>query len=803
MAIRSTLTAGDLSSATAFGTVRNTPDMHATTNITNNTTGRFTATFTAPNTTDAVYGVWLWVTALSTSVNWVITLQESTVDTAATVTVAAATLIAGWNYFEFPAPYTYTTTVAGAYRIKHQLDAGSSTIAANAAGTTAAYLVVDSVTGAIGATDDIWIHKACTVTGTTFTHGSRAEVTLGGLATTRSVGAAMVIGPGGSLTFPRGATSKITTKGYVFVESGGVYDRGTDASPIPAGVTATHTFSPASTNVHGFVIAATGTCDIVGTRPLTADGFYRSRVISGDGSTATPLTVTDAVDWAVGDEICLETVSGLTETEYKFVRTKVSPTQYTLAATAGGAESALTNTHVGGWALHLTRNVITNTDNTARGFNFSAMTLGTGSTGFRTKWARYDNLGSTSSQGAFRLVNAGTTSVTDYCVLTGFVRRGWLFTSTKSFQTYTGNIICRALGNAASATSTGMFAFSASNNKTFIGCHALDSNMTAVETITSFNIRFEDCHFTGNNRTSIALLAGMNLTTSGLIVFDGCSLNATGRAGVSLIGATDVTFSNCELGIRGDNTIEVENTTDTYNTVLFDRCDIGSTTRVSNNTLALPGTLIRFHAMNGNDNDHTWYTVNGQGRSTGAGLVDTTIKTVDSLGVRLAPETEDGINQRFSILAKPDNAVSVLGFVKLNAAFTGDADTVCTANLTLPGEVESADSQVMSKLTNDWQVFNLAALYSGTVTAFATITINATNINLVSAAYAYIDDMYNGTNEITALDVWLEGQPSSILFEQLGDAAAVWAVSTSTLTTTGTIGNHVAKKISTKVTPSY
>ena len=92
---------------------------------------------------------------------------------------------------------------------------------------------------------------------------------------------------------------------------------------------------------------------------------------------------------------------------------------------------------------------------------------------------------------------------------------------------------------------------------------------------------------------------------------------------------------------------------------------------------------------------------------------------------------------------------------------------------------------------SNWNVFNVAALYSGTEDLYARVAITAKSTT--ASAHAYIDDLYNGTNAITALDVWYKGKPSPIMFEQLGDAAAVWAVATSTLTTAGTTGYLLTK----------
>jgi hypothetical protein len=72
--------------STSFDTVVNTPTMHATTNISISGTLRYTAPFTAPNTTNKVTGMLLYIVTLpGTTIT--VTLQENSIDTAATVTL--------------------------------------------------------------------------------------------------------------------------------------------------------------------------------------------------------------------------------------------------------------------------------------------------------------------------------------------------------------------------------------------------------------------------------------------------------------------------------------------------------------------------------------------------------------------------------------------------------------------------------------------------------------------------------------------------------------------------------------------
>src|SRR3954468_12018727 len=98
------LATGNWSTAATWTEVTNTPALHASTNISVSTSNLFTATYTAPNTTNKCTGVALYLATANTSGgNITITLQESTVDTAATVTVAASALTNSgtWVFFKF------------------------------------------------------------------------------------------------------------------------------------------------------------------------------------------------------------------------------------------------------------------------------------------------------------------------------------------------------------------------------------------------------------------------------------------------------------------------------------------------------------------------------------------------------------------------------------------------------------------------------------------------------------------------------------------------------------------------------
>lgn len=89
MAHKVAAASGNYGTAATWNSVTNTPTLHASTVISISTTNLFTAAFTAPNTTNACTGVLIHITNIGGGAGTLtVTLQESTVDTAATVSIA-------------------------------------------------------------------------------------------------------------------------------------------------------------------------------------------------------------------------------------------------------------------------------------------------------------------------------------------------------------------------------------------------------------------------------------------------------------------------------------------------------------------------------------------------------------------------------------------------------------------------------------------------------------------------------------------------------------------------------------------
>lgn len=786
MAQKVAVATGAYSAAATWNSVTNTPTLHASANVTISTTNRFTATFTAPNTTNACTGVLVFVATLGTTGSVVCTLQESTVDTAATVTIAVSALVANsWVFFKFPTPYVFTTVVAGSYRFKFVNASVDTTQFASdsGGGNLPAYLATDNRTGVPGSTDDLWLpsaNQAAPVTVTmdgTQTVGSGTDTVV---PIQRTLGNAIIIGNGSILAWDTVADATLTCKGNIVCNVGGGELRmGTVASPMPAARTAKLIMDMAATVQAGIKVFDGGKLTLQGT-PKSSTSLWKAKYVSGTGVAASPLVVDTAVDWSVGDEIAVGPTGAYDQTEYRFIITKNSATSYVLSATSGGAEAAFAHTHTtDAWVLNVGRNVQINANNIARPYYINIVSTVSGDCNI--DWTTFDGIGDNATDKTGFLLNGTGIQVNiDYSVFSRYYNPLDL-RQTKATLTFAGLICIRQQG-----TGDGLNIQGNANNKTFTDLYILDAKRVGLRLV-SYNLVFTRAFFIGCNKDANANAAGISFAGAGLVTFNSCEVHLCRVAGLRLGGATDVVFNSFLCGTKGQNTtIDLSAISDTYNTLTFISSTFGSATFVSNYLSMIPGSELRFHRLSNTDNNHIWYTPFGTARSTGAGLVDTNVRTAGTLNVRIAPENStDGFTWDFLILARAMSAVSVTGFIQKNAALGSD---VVTVSLFLPGSTTADATQTMPNDTA-YNVFSLAANYTGSVPGLATVRINAKTTT--PSAYIYVADIFNGTNDLTNLKTWYNGKPAQILFEQLGDSAAVWGVLKSTQTTIGTMGYEI------------
>lgn len=806
-----------VSSTTGWDTSTNTPVLHASTNTSVNGTARFTTTFTAPNTTNAATGLMLHVVTTGT-LTWRVTLQEDLtgsatwVDTVATATIPSTDLQNNcWANFRFASPYTFATT--GANRYRYKIDgtgvSGSGAAASETSTSNYCFISYDSRVGAIGASDQIMIiapnntgSRTVTVDGTN-TVGNYGDTTI--LAAQRSLNNAIWVGKNAVFTWDTAASATLTCKGNMLVNAdGGEWRMGTVASPYPSDKLAWLRFDMAADGDHGVRILSGGKAILQGT-PKSSTTLWKTTYSSGAGTAADPFITATAVDWSVGDEILIAATSdnaaNYNETENRFIITKNSATSYVLSLTKGGAEAALTYTHTtSAYVLNVERNVLIDSTNTSRAMYLYQANTTAGN--FNADWVRFETMGHSTVTTRVGIQITPATNVVgsaDYCVAYRPRYRGFYFATSKEAQTYTGLIVC----NGAQVTnSIGALSCNSIANMTFNDCFSIKNNRCGIQATGVPGCVFNRCVSISNNTigTSVSSAvgsAGLYLTT-GQAVFNDLELHANRLLGLSINGNIGAVFNRLLSGTKGTNTTDINTNLDTQNILTFDSSVFGSASFIENYLTQLTGAEVRFHRLAATDNNHAWYTEKGIARSTGAGLVDTTVRTAGSLGLRIAPEEAvDGFTWEFNIPAKANSIINFFGWFKLNAAFTGDAGASATVELWLPTSSSADATATLSKATNDWQAAVLSATNTLDTDGLALIKING--ITATSAAYLYADDFYNAgdtvtsTDKVTGLDTWYQGKPVSIISPQATSAADIWTFPFADLDTTGTIGNLMTK----------
>jgi len=792
-------------SSTSFNTASawdegvNTPSVHASTSITVTAGGVFSLPFTAPNLVNACTGVLVPIAAKGTAGNIIATLQEDAgagfVDVAgATATIAITSLVASAHtFFKFTTKKVFTTTTANKYRFKLNTSgaSGTTSIPADSIGANFSFEAymdknVVPVTG-----DNL--HFQSPNQGAELVIALDSSPSIGdGSNTTfpafRSWGNAMVFSNLGVLSWPTGTSRTLTNKGNILLQSGGELRMGAPGAKIAAGVLARLAFDQNGVTCnYGLVQLAGGKCSLQGTSPT----YKKTTIVSGIGTAASPLVTGDTTGWAVNDELIAvpnsNNAANYDETETRFIRS-IAGTSITTSATVGGAESGFANSHTGAVLFNATRQVlIDTTDNTKAwygDFNETATIANVDLDG-----CRLETIGSgVASRTTITFSNLSTELFTADDVV--FYRQagtsGILFGNNNDTRTFTWLLFydCNATGNM------GALFLSSMRNKRFENCYAIDSLCRGFFMGAASSCDFIECAAWACGRTTTAD-GGFGFQNASNIFLDTCEAHANRGPGIELATMPLLYAVDCSFGNKGYNQgADIAITADSFNTALFENCLFGSTTLITGYTGGSDGNDIAFHRFNQTANDHRFYTKYGMARSTGASLADTTVRTSGSLALRIAPESASpGFDWQFKILARAGSAVGVQGFIKKNATFGTDD---CDVELYLPGLVPGVDTPSDTRAMPDdanWNVFSLSANYTGTVDLLATVRVIGKSA--APGAYIWIDDLYNGTNELTALDVWEAGKPSEIIYPELGDPDAIWAVAWSTFTTSGTIGKLV------------
>lgn len=729
------------------------------------------STQTAPNTSDYVTGCLIFFNSVPTSGDIEIEVRESGVSKVSGI-MSNADIQLGFNWVKFSTPYQFTTTSANAYEPRFRNTLASSGSLARESSTTKTLLMMTySSADAFGATDDIFLcgahdtgltSQTLTLTGTSNSWGSGTDRNYSSTVS-RTLGAATVVGNGGTLEFDTTADCKLKQYGALLTTRGGLFDMRPGASSV-----STLEFdNQVADGDFGLVTGSGAYGGQILTTGATVTNII-SKYASGVGTAADPLVTQSAHSYSVDDEIIIPGLTYSTN-QLKYIKSIPSSTQLVLADTIGGAESAITNTPaVGSHIAMLTRNSIIKNTTTTKGFwIFNNTTNSDYGCDFSYTRMEYPNCLSGKN---LALSSTGHAVNIDGLVMYNNSAAGRISISWSGAveQTSTDIVLMNTRGSNFSAQSG--FSFAGATNKTVEGlyhyaepgstncCGGLSINNTS----TACTVR--EAHSYGGNAGNSTLGYAFGVYGSGNVIEDS-SINSARRQALLLDACTTNTFTNCDFGTIGANTLDIYCGSSTLIKALFEDCNFASPILIDNYLNLLPGSDIGFQNMDGDETKHRWYTNNASFWSAGSGLTDTTVRTAGSLSLAIKPESATVGTNAFIIKtpAPPTSRVGMYGYIYRNATFsTGDI----VVDFFLPGTLETDtpdDSYTMPTTTGEWLLFSVGAYNPSTVARYAKVRITAKTAT--AGAYCFLDDLYDaGTNnKVAGLDLWDAGHISPIM----------------------------------------
>lgn len=795
----------DWATAANWDTITNTPTLHAMVSVTIGTS--YSATFTAPNTTNYVTGVW-FLQGISNPVSetYTITLQENSIDTTCSVSAPAASwgddvvYFNKWVYFRFPIPYKFTATTAGLYRFKITR-AGSSTslrLVTDSGGSLMAFMATDDRHAAPTSADDVYIGISGSnriVINHAGTNSVGSGTDTSGL-NTRTIGSAITIAQGGTLQFDTAASTSLTVKGNVVCYgasySKGIITGGSASIPYPASQTLALKFDENSvTTSAGLEIYKYGSVILRGT-PKSVGNY-----VSGVGTAASPFIVSESTNWAVGDEIVVAPASNsatnYAEVETRFIKTIVSANTFTLSATVGGVEAALTYSHVAGCKVgNLTKNIVINTTNVSYQWYGYFTCVQSGDNDIQ--YVHFESVGGTAANKT-ALTIAGANYVgfagINNCLFSRLVTYGLYFVLTNSADTTTGNLFYH---RTSVTTNQYTLFINAANNKT-LNDYVFFSAARYPVCITNGAVEtFNRCYISGAGQfaaTSGAYLSGVLVSE-----FNDCEFSANRQIGFYYVGnCVEVNLNRCAFGAHGLNgTSDLYMNPDIYVTSVLKSCTFTAAVLVVGTGTMLPGSKLVFDTFQNVSGTNLWYTNGGSFLSE-----LTTVHTAGGVSLKNVSSGTTNFNTWLfkvptgNILGKT-MTIAVWCYIG-NAAYW--AGTHTQPYLSVNYDNGTVAVAYAAELAGAWML--LPITFTPT-TSFGQVTVTLASRTDASAANApvYFDDfaiLYPAGYQLNlgTLDLWADGQPVTPPISTNASAQDIWTALQTVSYGTNTMGELVKR----------
>jgi hypothetical protein len=840
MATKLAYKTGNWTDDTIWGTATET----GTATTTTSTAGtRYSSPFTAPSTSNfclggVVYPYAIINTSMGASSTYTLTLQEyngsSWVNkSTATYTDAdlrdylqypLATSTHAIVFMKFASPYQYTTTTAGYYRFSMARTSTTSSATFYAeSGTVLWAMTVDDRNGAPTSSENAIIAGSV---------GSQITVTVDGAVTcgsntgtdgTNYANASIITAPMSSKALTVAWLGKVNadlTQNTTLTLNGGLsvfngeFHFGTLANPIPLNYTAKLILAPKTNYNLGSIINCYKLASD-GTAPFSFVGqtkTYQTNYVSGTGTSASPLIVSNGTGWIVGDIIAFSG-SIYSAREYRYIKTVNSSTSFILSSTLGGSEAALSSTHYNtDWALNLSRNSGISSGTDDKRWNMTCQCNGTDK--FLMYYAMANNIGSaTASNVAFNLALGARH---------GYTVEGCGFHSIGDTTTAVNGAAIYSVSTAQDNIFRNNVVYVTNSITYFLSLGLKVSDPTKVcnvyqiggpsygiyisgygNNVDNFHIRNASTSYATSYTYAGFYLAGSNNT------FSNFSANGCRCAGVTIVsGANNVKLKNSTFGTVNPNQsvgdICVSSAAGDFSIATFDSCLFTSitpvifyTTDLYGYTLNTTGSKYSFQNFNSLTDNGVHYVNKPEGTltRTAVGLADETIRTTGGSCYRFQSETSDA-NLEWSQdipTGNIQNKTMLLGvWVKINSANYW-AGINQMPRLTVNYD-NGTTAYAEAGQTTDWQFIHIPITPTTTfpqITLTCSTKTDATTID----AYVYFTDLAvlypaGYQLELGTLSNFAFGEPLMPTIATNVSAADVWAYDPDSVAS-GTIGEEI------------
>lgn len=570
-----------------------------------------------------------------------------------------------------------------------------------------------------------WVGGVAPVLGDSVIIASGHTVTVDGVYRVGDDTATAVQVNGGTLKFSRSVNSGLSVRGGVRngTTTGSVWDMGTVADPIPAGVTCTLLLNDSAT-------LANGKYDFDWGRTNNTAGQFHANGASKTAATlttsaatagATSLVVADATGWAVGDRIGMhgDAPNMASRRESRFISAISGTGPYTLTLNTG-----LTNAHASGTrVVNLTRNVKVGCySSTVQNGRFYVRV----GTSFSTNWVEFSHGWNSTLEGGFALSLPALT-VAQRGTLTGLAFHDYTFAAAPGAVQASGTLTgLRFLGSTEGTNVTDLVSFIGSVTAVHIG-GGLNGNSGG--TITR-------AYLIGGSAGFAANLFGR---WSGFSVVDSeayCITNATLDSGNSMdlsmrrcklfAGSStsnsaghNATYTSCQFFATATGFLNVFRGT-SYSSAVFRGPTFDSTILALGDeistTAGLAGGTVRIIGVNGDATDSRYWSRAGCAESSAA-LVYRSPKNL-----RLRPGASSALSTvplsfAFSFAVTSGTSYTLIPYMQADATYgTTIAPTI---NYEAPG-VSITDS--MPANTGTWN--KLLRTITPTASGICTITVS-------------------------------------------------------------------------------